>query len=68
MREALNEFLGDNVKVNIIDENTKEVCDLDTGKCKIISVKDGLIERHDLVDNKFKVKTNDGKIKNLIKG
>lgn len=48
----------------------KEVCDLDTGDCYTVRMKDGLIERVDNTMNKFKkiqVETKSG-IKTLLNG
>ena len=51
----LDNYLGKNTRVSEKDSGNgfKEVCDLDTGDCYTIRMKDGLIER---VDNT--VKTN----------
>jgi hypothetical protein len=48
----------------------KEVCDLDTGDCYTLRIKDGLIERVDNTMNTFKkiqVETKSG-IKQLLNG
>jgi hypothetical protein len=48
----------------------KEVCDLDTGDCYTLRIKDGLIERVDNTINTFKkiqVETKTG-IKQLLNG
>jgi hypothetical protein len=48
----------------------KEVCDLDTGDCYTLRIKDGLIERVDNTMNTFKkiqVETKTG-IKQLLNG
>jgi len=68
----LDNFLGKNARVSEKDlgDGTKQVCDLDTGDCYTIRMKDGLIER---VDNTMKqnrrvqVETKTG-IKQLLNG
>jgi hypothetical protein len=68
----LDNFLGKNTRVSEKDlgDGTKQVCDLDTGDCYTIRMKDGLIER---VDNTMKqnrrvqVETKTG-IKQLLNG
>ena len=68
----LDNYLGKNTKVTEKDmgDGTKQVCDLDTGDCYTIRMKDGLIERVDNTVNKNKkiqVETKTG-IKQLING
>ena len=48
----LDNYLGKNTRVSEKDKGDgyKEVCDLDTGDCYTLRIKDGLIER---VDNKL---------------
>ena len=68
----LDNYLGKNTRVSEKDKGNgyKEVCDLDTGDCYTVRIKDGLIER---VDNtmktfrKIQVETNNG-IKTLLNG
>jgi len=68
----LDNYLGKNTRVSEKDngDGTKQVCDLDTGDCYTIRMKDGLIER---VDNtlrqhkKVQVETKTG-IKTLLNG
>jgi hypothetical protein len=51
-------------------DGTKQVCDLDTGDCYTVRMKDGLIERVDNTMRTFKkiqVETNQG-IKTLLNG
>ena len=49
----LDNYLGKNTRTSEKDmgDGTKQVCDLDTGECYVIKMKDGLIER---VDNTMK--------------
>jgi hypothetical protein len=49
----LDNYLGKNTRVSEKDngDGTKQVCDLDTGDCYTLRMKDGLIER---VDNTMK--------------
>ena len=68
----LDNYLGKNTKVTEKDmgDGTKQVCDLDTGDCYTIRMKDGLIERVDNTVNKIKkiqVETKTG-IKQLLNG
>ena len=68
----LDNYLGKNTRVSEKDmgDGTKQVCDLDTGDCYTIRMKDGLIER---VDNTMKtnrtlrVETPTG-VKTLLNG
>jgi hypothetical protein len=68
----LDNYLGKNTRTSEKDmgDGTKQVCDLDTGDCYTVRMKDGLIER---VDNtmktfrKIQVETNHG-IKTLLNG
>lgn len=68
----LDNYLGKNTKVSEKDmgDGTKQVCDLDTGDCYTVRMKDGLIERVDNTMKTFKkiqVETNQG-IKTLLNG
>jgi hypothetical protein len=68
----LDNYLGKNVRVSEKDmgDGTKQVCDLDTGDCYTVRMKDGLIERVDNTMKTFKkiqVETNQG-IKTLLNG
>jgi hypothetical protein len=68
----LDNYLGKNTKVSEKDmgDGTKQVCDLDTGDCYTIRMRDGLIERVDNTINKSKkiqVETNNG-VKQLLNG
>ena len=68
----LDNYLGKKARSTEKDlgNGSKQVCDLDTGDCYTIRMKDGLIER---VDNtmktfrKIQVETNQG-IKTLLNG
>jgi hypothetical protein len=68
----LDNYLGKNTRVSEKDAGNgfKEVCDLDTGDCYTIRMKDGLIERFDntVKTNKtLKVETPTG-VKTLLNG
>jgi hypothetical protein len=68
----LDNYLGKNTKTTEKDlgDGSKQVCDLETGECYVVRIKDGLIER---VDNTLKthkriqVETTNG-IKQLLNG
>ena len=67
----LDNYLGKNTRVSEKDSGNgfKEVCDLDTGDCYTISVKDGLIERFDntkKINRKVQVETPMG-VKQLLR-
>jgi hypothetical protein len=68
----LDNYLGKNTRVSekAMEDGTKQVCDLDTGDCYTVRMKDGLIERVDNTMKTFKkiqVETNQG-IKTLLNG
>ena len=68
----LDNYLGKNTKYSEKDAGNgfKEVCDLETGDCYTIRMKDGLIERVDntmSVNKKIRVETTHG-IKQLLNG
>ena len=68
----LDNYLGKNTRVSEKDlgDGTKQVCDLDTGDCYTVRMKDGLIERVDNtmnVNKKVNVETPNG-IKRLLNG
>jgi hypothetical protein len=68
----LDNYLGKNTKTTEKDlgNGTKQVCDLETGDCYTIKMKDGLIERVDNTMNtnkKIKVETVSG-VKQLLNG
>ena len=68
----LDSYLGKNTKVTEKDmgDGSKQVCDLDTGECYIVRMKDGLIERVDntmKTNKKIQVETLSG-VKQLLNG
>lgn len=68
----LDNYLGKNTRVSEKDmgDGTKQVCDLDTGDCYTVRIKDGLIERVDNTINtnrRIQVETTHG-IKQLLNG
>jgi hypothetical protein len=71
-KELLDRYLGKNTRITETDKGNgfKEVCDLDSGDCYTIRMKDGLIERVDntMVSNrKINVETKTG-FKQLLNG
>lgn len=68
----LDNYLGKNTKISEKDlgDGSKQVCDLETGECYTVRMRDGLIER---VDNtmkthkKIQVETLSG-VKQLLNG
>ena len=68
----LDSYLGKNTRHTEKDAGNgfKEVCDLDTGDCYTIRMKDGLIERVDntmSLNKKIQVETTTG-VKQLLNG
>lgn len=68
----LDNYLGKNTRVSEKDmgDGTKQVCDLDTGDCYTVRMKDGLIERVDntmKINRTLKVETSHG-VKTLLNG
>jgi hypothetical protein len=68
----LDNYLGKNTRMSEKDlgGGSKQVCDLDTGECYTLRMKDGLIERVDNTLNtnkKIQVETKTG-IKQLLNG
>ena len=68
----LDNYLGKNTRVSEKDmgDGTKQVCDLDTGDCYTVRMKDGLIERVDNTmsqNRKIQVETTTG-VKQLLNG
>ena len=68
----LDNYLGKNTRVSEKDKGNgyKEVCDLDTGDCYTLRIKDGLIERaghQHTANRKVRVETQHG-IKTLLNG
>ena len=47
IKEALDNYLGKSTRYSEMDngDGTKQVCDLDTGDCYTVRMRDGLIER-----------------------
>lgn len=72
IQEVLNNYLGKNTRITSKDVGNgyTEVCDLDTGDCYQISMRDGLIERVDntrSLNRRVTVETATG-IKQLLNG
>jgi len=72
VKEILDNYLGRKTRISERDAGNgfKEVCDLDTGDCYTIRMKDGLIERVDntmRTNKKIQVETTTG-IKQLLNG
>jgi len=68
----LDNYLGKNTKTSEKDlgNGSKQVCDLETGECYVIRMKDGLIERVDntmKTNKKIQVETTTG-VKQLLNG
>jgi hypothetical protein len=68
----LDSYLGKNTKTTEKDlgNGSKQVCDLETGECYVVRMKDGLIERVDntlKTNKKIQVETTTG-IKQLLNG
>jgi hypothetical protein len=68
----LDNYLGKNTRTSEKDlgDGSKQVCDLDTGECYVVRMKDGLIERVDNTlqkNRKIQVETTTG-IKQLLNG
>lgn len=68
----LDNYLGKNTKTSEKDlgNGSKQVCDLETGECYVVRMKDGLIERVDntlKTNKKIQVETQTG-IKQLLNG
>ena len=71
-KSILDKYLGKDTRITEKDTGNgfKEVCDLDTGDCYTVRLKDGLIERVDNTMRQFKkvqVETKSG-IKTLLNG
>ena len=72
MKNLLDDYLKKDTRITEkqIDADHKQVCDLDTGECYVVRMKDGLIERVDntLKTNRtLKVETPQG-VKTLLNG
>ena len=71
-KQILDTYLGKSTRITETDKGNgfKEVCDLDTGDCYTIRMKDGLIERVNNTLNtnkKINVETTQG-FKQLLNG
>ena len=72
VKTLLENYLGKRANITERDagHGFKEVCDLDTGDCYTVRMKDGLIERVDntyMANKKIKVETTTG-IKHFLNG
>ena len=72
IKTALDNYLGKSTRFSQEDngDGTKQVCDLDTGDCYTVRMKDGLIERVDNTmtkNKKIQVETLTG-VKQLLNG
>lgn len=72
IKNILDGYLGKSTRYSEKDSGNgfKEVCDLDTGDCYTIRMKDGLIERVDntmTINRKINVETKNG-VKQLLNG
>jgi hypothetical protein len=72
VKNILDSYLGKNTRVSEKDlgNGSKQVCDLDSGECYTVRMKDGLIERVENTMNqskKIQVETASG-IKQLLNG
>jgi hypothetical protein len=72
VKNLLDDYLRKDTRVTEkqIENGYKEVCDLDTGDCYTIRMKDGLIERVDNTmsqNRKIQVETTTG-VKQLLNG
>jgi hypothetical protein len=71
-KNLLDDYLKKDTRIaeKQVDNGYKEVCDLDTGDCYTIRMKDGLIERYDntvKTNRTLKVETPTG-VKILLNG
>lgn len=72
VKNILDNYLGKSTRYSEKDSGNgyKEVCDLDTGDCYTVSMRDGLIERVDntmTINKKIRVETKNG-VKQLLNG
>ena len=72
VKNLLDDYLRKDTRVTEkqVENGYKEVCDLDTGDCYTIRMKDGLIERVDNTINRnrrVQVETHNG-VKQLLNG
>jgi hypothetical protein len=71
VKTILDNYLGKNSRITQKDmgNGDTQVCDLDTGDCYVVKVKDGLIERFDnsvKINRKVQVETPVG-VKQLLR-
>ena len=72
VKNLLENYLGRKTQTTEKDlgDGTKQVCDIQTGECYVVRMKDGLIERVDntiKTNKKIQVETTNG-IKQLLNG
>jgi hypothetical protein len=72
IKNLLDTYLNKNTRITETDKGNgyKEVCDLDTGDCYTVRMRDGLIERVDntsMINKTLKVETHNG-VKTLLNG
>jgi hypothetical protein len=72
VKTILENYLGRKTQTTEKDlgDGTKQVCDIQTGECYVVRMKDGLIERVDntiKTNRKIQVETTNG-IKQLLNG
>lgn len=72
LKNLLDNYLGKQVRFSEQDngDGSKQVCDLDTGDCYTVRMRDGLIERVEntmTINKKVKVETRHG-VKQLLNG
>ena len=72
IKQALDNYLGKPSRYSEMDngDGSKQVCDLDTGDCYTVRMKDGLIERVEntmTINKRVKVETRHG-VKQLLNG
>lgn len=72
VKTLLENYLGRKTQTTEKDlgDGTKQVCDIQTGECYVVRMKDGLIERVDntiKTNKKIQVETTNG-IKQLLNG
>ena len=72
IKNLLDNYLKKDSRITETDRGNgyKEVCDLDTGDCYTVRMRDGLIERVDntsMINQTLKVETHNG-VKTLLNG
>lgn len=72
IKSLLDNYLKKDTRLTETDKGNgyKEVCDLDTGDCYTVRMRDGLIERVDntsMINKTLKVETHNG-VKTLLNG